>query len=160
MHPVLIVLGQPSGQVGLLLCQRGRKLLVKRNPGELTEHGLMPACDSPLGLPTLALRPRMIKVVHGSIPLLLLRVGTPAGLRAPSGQASAPGHFVGSTEGDPLVLEQLRRRQGGLTVVELGKGPLRVGSNAGLRGDPAYAFERPDVARRLRPPLTWTFARK
>ena len=63
-------------------------------------------------------------------------------------------------EGHDLVVEQVGRCQGRLAVVKLSKGHLAVGVDEGLLVDPAYAFERAEVKRVLRPTLPRTLAHK
>ena len=67
---------------------------------------------------------------------------------------------MGLKEGDDLSVEQVRRRQGGLAVLELGKAYLGVGIDEGLLGEPPHALERPDLKRILRPTIARTFALK
>ena len=61
---MLIVLGEPRVQVGLEVGQRGRDLLAKCNPVELSEHRLMPPFYYPIRLRTLDLGAGMIDVFY------------------------------------------------------------------------------------------------
>jgi hypothetical protein len=67
---------------------------------------------------------------------------------------------VGLKERHPLVVEQIRRRQRGFVVVELGKGHFAVGLDKCLLVDTAYALERPDLEGVLGSAIPRTFARE
>src|SRR5262249_36883538 len=94
------------------------------------------------------------------VPRILVGVGTATVLRTPSPQNPAQRDRVGSKEGHPLGIEQTRRGQRGLTIVELGKGDLTRGVDDGLRVNPPPALKPADGEGVLRPALPPTFALK
>lgn len=69
-------------------------------------------------------------------------------------------HLVGFKERDHLIIEQIRRRQGGFPIVELGEGYLTLGINEGLLINPAHALQGPDREGILRATRARTFALK
>src|SRR4029453_9121294 len=105
VHPLLSVLSEPPFQIGLEVHQACVNLLPNRNSIELSEHGLMQPFDYTIGLRTLDLGPGMVDVFHGYIQLILVRVGTTTIFSSPIGQDPAQRHFMGSKEGDDLVIE-------------------------------------------------------
>lgn len=120
----------------------------------------MKALPDPIGLRTLHFGAGMIAMLHGPIQLVFMAVWTATILRAPIGQNAAQRHLVRLKERHHLVIKQIGSGEGGLTVIELGKAHLGVGSNAGLLIAAPHALQRPDVKRILRPTLPRTVALK
>jgi hypothetical protein len=83
MGPVFILLAPPHLQVSLEFFEMRVTPFAKHNPIALSEHGLMQALADPIGLRTLDLRARRVNVLHRSVHLVFMALGTAAICRAP-----------------------------------------------------------------------------
>src|SRR5215212_1137019 len=157
MRPALVVLGDPSIEIGLQLVDRAVDLLAERHPIELVEHGAMETLADAVGLRALGLGAGVVDVLDRQVELVFVAVAA-AELGAAVGQHARQPDAVLVIERHDPVIEDLGRGDRCLTVIQLGKGHLGVGVDDTLLVDPPDPLQRADREGVLRAAVAGAFA--
>ena len=116
--------------------------LAERHAVEHVEQRLVEPFANPIGLGALRFCLGVVNVFHRQAQLILVVVWCPT-VRCPSiSQQPTEWNAVLLEEGNHPSIEQIRRRQRRLAIIEFGHAYLAVGVDEGLLIDPARAFER------------------
>src|SRR4029077_12837689 len=126
----------------------------------LIEHGSMKALADSIGLRALGLGAGVIDVLDGEIELVVVMLRVAAILGAAIRQHPAQYNAVLLEERQHPIVQNLRRRDWRLAVVELGEDHLGVGIDEGLLIDAANAFHVADIESVLGAAIAGTFALK
>ena len=120
MRARFVVRRHPNIEIILQLVDGSIDLLAERHTVELIEHGSMEALADSVGLRALGLGPRMIDVLDGEIELVVVMLGVAAILGATIRQHPAQYNTVLFEERQHPIVQNLRRGDWRLAVVELG----------------------------------------
>ena len=140
MRTRFVVLLHPNIEIGLQLVDGPINFLAERHAIELVEYGSMEALADSIGLWALGLGAGVIDVLDGEIELVVVMLGVTAILRAAIGQHPAQHNAVLLEERQHPIVQNLRRGDWRLAVIELGEGHLGVGIDEGLLIDVATPF--------------------
>ena len=115
--------------------------LAERHAVEHVEQRLAEPFANPIGLWAPHFRLGVVNVFHRQAQLILVAVWRPTVLSPPISQHPTEWNAVLLEEGHHPSIEQIRRRQRRLAIIEFGHAYLAVGVDEGLLIDPAHAFE-------------------
>ena len=109
----------------------------------------MEALANAVGLRALGLGARVIDVLDRKIELIFMPLRVAAVLAAAIGQHADELYVMAFEHRDHTVVEQIRRRDRGLAIIELGTGHFGIGVDEGLLIDSSDAFQVADIERVL-----------
>ena len=116
-------------------------LLAESDTVELVEHSLVEACTDAVGLWALGLGARVIDVLDRQVEFVFVPLGIAAIFTAAVGQYPQQLNVEAFEQWKHTIVEQIRRRDRRLAIVELGADHLGLGVDEGLLIDPPHALQ-------------------